>query len=81
MLPLVVAHNSGSQIKYTFTQNKMVIDNEQLFATNYPKPRFVFTHMDQKQMVIDKVIVKSMSNPRYGGYPIGEGLVFLSNSL
>lgn len=59
----------------------MLVDNENVFASNYPGAEIVFAHAEKKRMLIDKVTIKSGISTKTGAYPLGEGLIFLSDTL
>jgi hypothetical protein len=59
----------------------MLIDNDQMFASNYAKPEVVFAHQDENRMQIDKVTIRTMLNSKTGAYPLGEGMIFLSDTM
>ena len=52
-----------------------------MFASNYPKPHITFAHMDGDQMTVQKITIRVPQNTKTGVYPLGEGLVFLSDTL
>ena len=52
-----------------------------MFASNYPKPEFFFRHMHGHKMNLDKVTIRSNTTSKCGAYPIGSGLIFISDNL
>ena len=54
-IPLIVYAFRGSQYSYNITSSRMVTDNTLVFASNYPKPEFIFCHQFGKRMLIEKV--------------------------
>lgn len=61
--------------------SKLLIDDEKAFASNYPKPELVFSHFEEKLIYVDKVTVRTPFTSLTGAYPLGEGMIFLSNTL
>ena len=51
------------------------------FVSNYPKPEFIFSHINNEIMIIDNIIISSDLIPKSIDLPFGEGLIFLMNSL
>jgi len=43
-LPLIVIRNKGSCYNNQQLPSKMLIDNNQMFASNYARPEIVFAH-------------------------------------
>jgi hypothetical protein len=53
---------------------------EELFVSNYWNTEFILEHLHKKTMLINSLKVISSEKPMHGGYPIGSGLIFLSNT-
>jgi len=49
-LPLVVTKNKGSTYNQQYSVSKLLIDNNVMFASNYPKPMLTFSHIHGEQM-------------------------------
>jgi hypothetical protein len=58
-----------------------VLDNNQVFASNYARPEFYFRHIHSNTMIIEKVVIRSWIASRCGAYPVGRGLIFMSDNL
>lgn len=58
-----------------------MVDNDKIFASNYPVPEFFFKHHQGHAMLIDKMTVRSNINSKCGAYPIGSGLIFTADYL
>lgn len=80
-LPLVVAYHKGASYNQTFQVSRLVMDNDKMFASNYPLPEFFMRHMLGHSMHIDKFTVRSPQAMRSGANPIGSGLVFTGDTL
>jgi hypothetical protein len=80
-LPLVVTQNKGSCYNNQLLPSKMLIDNDQMFASNYAKPLIVFAHNEDQRMNIDKITIRTLLNSKTGAYPLGEGMIFLSDTM
>lgn len=52
-----------------------------IFASNYPKPEFYFKHQHGHKMNIEKLTVRSNTNSKCGAYPVGSGIIFISDNL
>jgi hypothetical protein len=46
-LPLVIKKNKGSCYSLPHQPSKMLLDNDQMFASNYAKPEIVFAHAEE----------------------------------
>jgi hypothetical protein len=77
----VVKKYKGSCYQKDHQPSKMLVDNDSMYASNYPKPEIVFAHQEDKQMVIEKVTLKTLVTTKTGAYPLGEGMIFLSDTL
>jgi hypothetical protein len=80
-LPLIVKRNKGSCYNNQLLPSKMLVDNDQMFASNYAKPEVVFSHMDECRMQVDKVTIRTLLSSKTGAYPLGEGMIFLSDTM
>ena len=59
----------------------MLIDNNQMFASNYARPDIVFAHPSISRIQVDRVTIRTPLNSQTGAYPMGEGMIFLSDTL
>lgn len=57
------------------------MDNDKIFASNYPLPEFYFKHLQGHQMLIDKFTVRSNASSKCGAFPIGAGIIFTADHL
>jgi hypothetical protein len=80
-MPLMVDHHKGSAYNQTYQVCRIVADNPLIFASNYPRPEFYFKHQHGHRMNIDKFTVRSNVNSKCGAYPIGSGIIFISDNL
>lgn len=80
-LPLVVQRHKGAQFNSSHQVNTVVLDNSQVFASNYARPEFYFRHLHGHAMTIDKITVRTWPASRAGAYPVGCGLIFMADSL
>jgi len=80
-LPLIVKRNKGSCYSMPHQPSKMLIDNDQMFASNYAKPEIVFAHAEEQKIVIEKITLRTLTISKTGAYPLGEGMIFLSDTL
>ena len=80
-MPLIVERNKQASYNSSFIASRMLVDNDKMFASNYPKPHITFAHMDGDQMTVQKITIRVPQNTKTGVYPLGEGLVFLSDTL
>jgi len=55
-IPLVIATHKGAQYSFQNTVSRMLVDNNTTFASNYPRPHFIFKHQFGKRLLVDKVI-------------------------
>ena len=54
-IPLVVYAHKGAQYDHTNSVARILHDNDLIFASNYPKPEFIFAHQFGKRLRVDKV--------------------------
>lgn len=80
-LPLIVHRHRGAQFNSSHQVNTIVLDNSQVFASNYARPEFYFRHLHGETMTIDSFTVRSQPASRCGAYPVGRGLIFMADSL
>lgn len=80
-LPLIVHRHKGAQFNSSHQVNTIVLDNSQVFASNYARPEFYFRHLHGETMTIDSFTVRSQPASRCGAYPVGRGLIFMADSL
>ena len=80
-LPLIVERNRQSTYNSSHIASRMLVDNDKMFASNYPKSHITFAHMDGEQMTVQKITIRVPQNTKTGVYPCGEGLIFLSDTL
>jgi len=80
-IPLVIKKFSGSSYKQTLIPSKILFDDDSTYASNYARPELVFAHPENARISLEKFTVRSSLRPQGGAYPIGQGLVFLSDSL
>ena len=80
LIPLTVYDFKGAQSKLSINISRMLITNQR-FISNYPKPEYIFTHLNQKSFIVDNIIIGSDINPKSTDYPFGEGLIFITNNI
>eukprot|EP00347_Sterkiella_histriomuscorum_P017580 403348792 len=80
-MPLVVNHHKGASYNQSYQVCRIVTDNSLIFASNYPKPEFFFKHLHGHKMNIEKFTIRSSTNSKCGAYPIGSGIIFISDHL
>jgi hypothetical protein len=80
-LPLLVKLNKGSCYSLPHQPSKMLIDNDQLFASNYAQPEVIFSHVEEQKILVETVTIRSTTMPKTGAFPLGEGMIFLSDTL
>lgn len=81
MLPLIVKCAKGSSYNNQLIPSKLLADNDTMYASNYARPQIVFAHTDELQMEVNKVTIRSLFTSKTGAYPMGEGMIFLSDTL
>ena len=57
-LPLIVERNKQASYNSAHIASKMLVDNDKMFASNYPKPHVTFAHMEGEQMTVQKVTIR-----------------------
>jgi hypothetical protein len=78
---LIVHKHKGAQFNSSHQVNTIVLDNSQVFASNYARPEFYFKHLHGETMTIDKFTLRSQPASRCGAYPVGRGLLFMADSI
>lgn len=71
----------GSAFNATSQVSKLVSDDKRSFGANYAGAYFIFTHQFGKKFIIDKYIVMSENFSQIGAFPMGSGIIFISDSL
>lgn len=51
-MPLLVQRNKQASYNRSFIASRMLVDNDKMFASNYPKPHITFAHQHGEQMNI-----------------------------
>ena len=54
---------------------------DKVFCSRYGHAEFTFSHYDSKEFVPTQLVIASKIHSAQGGVPVGQGLVFMSNSL
>jgi hypothetical protein len=80
-LPLMVNHHKGASYNQGFQVSRIVMDNDKIFASNYPRPEFYFKHLQGLSMTVDKFTVRSTTVSKCGAFPIGSGIIFGADNL
>lgn len=80
-IPIVVKRNKGASFNCQNIPNRLVADNDKMFGSNYAKPEITFMHIDNERIFVEKISIKTPTTSRTGAYPMGEGLIFLSDTL
>ena len=80
LIPLTIYDYKGSQSQYSINVSNLVTGAHR-FVSNYPKPEFLFSHINNEIMIVDNIIISSDVLPKSVDMPFGEGLIFLMNSL
>lgn len=80
-IPIIAKRNKGAPFNSQTIPNRLVQDNDKVFGSNYPKPEITFMHIDNERILVDKISIKTPFTSRTGAYPMGEGLIFLSDTL
>lgn len=80
-LPLTVHSHTGSQFNQKCLVSKILYKNEQVFTPNYPNSEFLFRHQFAKRMCVEEVVVGSALKNQNLGFPIGSGLIFVSDTV
>ena len=80
LIPLNIHDYKGSQAQYSINVSN-ILTGAHRFVSNYPKPEFIFSHLNNELMIIDNIIISSDISAKSVDIPFGEGLIFLMNSL
>ena len=80
-LPLVVNCYEGWAFNATSQVSKLTTDDKRPFGANYAGSYFIFSHQFGKKFIIDQYIVMSENSSQIGAFPMGAGLLFISDSL
>ena len=80
LIPLTIYDYKGAQSQYSINVSNLVTGAHR-FVSNYPKPEFLFSHLNNELMIIDNIIISSDVVQKSIDLPFGEGLIFLINSL
>jgi hypothetical protein len=80
-IPIIVKRNNGASFNCQNIPNRLVADNEKMFGSNYAKPEITFMHIDNQRIFVEKISIKTPTTSKTGAYPMGEGLIFLSDTL
>ena len=52
-----------------------------VFTTNYPQQVFIFKHFDSRPFIPTQITIwSSTHSENLNGYPVGQGLIFISDS-
>jgi hypothetical protein len=79
-IPIVVKRNKGASFNCQNIPNRLVVDNDKMFGSNYAKPEITFTHIDNERIYVEKISIKTPTTSKTGAYPMGEGLIFLADT-
>ena len=79
-IPLTIVDFKGAQSQNTINISSILF-NDHRFVSNYPKPDYLFSHLQNNPMIIDNIVVSSDESPKSSDLPFGKGCVFLINSL
>lgn len=80
-IPLVVHSHKGGAFNANSLISKLVTDDKRAFAANYAESHFIFSHQFGKWFIIDQFIVMSDNSSQIGAYPMGAGILFISDTL
>ena len=80
-LPLVIKRFKGAIYSAQFVVSRLLFDDNSMYASNYPRPEFIFAHANNDRMSLEKFTIRSQPRPKSGAFPVGEGLVFLSDTI
>jgi hypothetical protein len=57
------------------------MDNDKIFASNYPRPEFYFKHLQGVSINVEKFVVRSAISSKCGAFPLGSGIIFGADHL
>ena len=80
LIPLNIYDFKGSQSQFSINVSNLITGSHR-FVSNYPKPEFIFSQMNNEIMIINNIIISSDLIAKSIDLPFGEGLIFLMNSL
>ena len=80
-IPLIVHSYVGCAFNANSQLSKLVSDDKRVFAANYAGSHFIFTHQFGKRFIIDQFTVMSENSSQIGAYPMGAGILFISDTL
>ena len=80
LIPLTIYDYKGAQSQFSINVSNLVTGAHR-FVSNYPKPEYLFSHLNNELMIVDNIIISSDVNKKSVDNPFGEGLIFLLNSL
>ena len=75
-IPLTIVDFKGAQSQNTINISSILF-NDHRFVSNYPKPDYLFSHLQNNPMIIDNIVVSSDESPKSSDLPFGKGCVFL----
>jgi len=80
-IPLRVKFYEGAAYNSNIFVSKVLIPNKEIFITNYYNSFFILENLEENLMNIESIIIQSDFGVINGGFPLGAGLIFLSNSI
>ena len=54
---------------------------DKVFCSRYGNAEFTFSHYEQREFVPTQLVIVSKTHSVQGGIPVGQGLIFMSDSL
>ena len=78
---MIVHSHKGGAFNANSLISKLVSDDKRAFAANYAGSHFIFTHQFGKKFIIDQFMVMSENSSQIGAYPMGAGIIFISDTL
>jgi hypothetical protein len=76
-----VYSHEGCGFNATSQISKLVSDDKRSFGANYAGSYFIFSHQFGRKFIIEKYIVMSDYSSQIGAFPMGSGIIFISDSL
>ena len=80
-IPLIVHSHKGGAFNANSQISKLVSDDKRAFAANYAGSHYIFSHQFGRRFIIDQYIVMSDNSSQIGAYPMGSGILFISDTL
>jgi hypothetical protein len=81
-VPLTLEHVVGAQKGMLKFPSILTTPDKNVFLSMYPQPEFIFRHQAGRRFVPEKITIWSrVQHESQGGFPIGKGLIFISDSL